>query len=106
MIELEFVGNSVNSNGNGSNVKGLFHSFRVSLRNITETNVFENRVVSVASSFTGGVRISVFSRESVLFNIFETIIHQASIASIVSIMRAVNQSLFREFFQFTAADGS
>lgn len=75
LIELEFVGNGVNSNGNGSDVKGLFHSLGVSLRNITETNVFENRFVIVAFSFTGSVRISAFGRDSVLFNILEAIIH-------------------------------
>ena len=61
---------------------------------VNETSVFEGRGEFLAGSVTGGVRIGLFGGDSVGFHPSEGVVHKSSVASIVSVFGAVDQSLF------------
>jgi len=95
-IERPFLG--INSNRNWLFVTGFFKSGNTS--DIFISTDGERRFLtrgSFARSIFGGISIRFFSTDTVISEIFKTIVHKTTTTSIITIgTRAINKLLFRE----------
>jgi hypothetical protein len=102
-VELEVIG--INSDGNWLLGNGDGELVNISLGNIMVRWDFEISSLDFASSRDWVVWVFVFSGDSVFFNIFESVVHKSSIASLVSVgWWAVNQLRFRERLEFFGSE--
>ena len=84
-----------NSNGNGSVVEGSSQFVSVSLRNVSVRGNFVRSALDFALLVNSSVGVFRLSGDSVVFDVFESEVHQSSVASHVSIRsRTVHQLLF------------
>jgi hypothetical protein len=96
-IERPFLG--INGNRDWLFVTGRFKSFGTS-SNISISGDRERRFStrgSFTSSIFGGISIRGFGTDTVISEIFETVVHKTSFTSVVSVgFRTINELLFRE----------
>lgn len=103
-VELELVVHG-NSHGNGLIVQSSFHLLRRVLRNVSETGHGESGVVTAALAITASVRVIRFGGNAVFRHVGESVVHQTAVAAHVSVLGAVDQSLFRELHEVASFDG-
>ena len=90
----------INSNWNGS--AGNSESQVVAASDISESADLESSWANLAGSLSSSVWVFFLGDNSVVLNEFKGVVHETSIASVVSIRgRAVNELLFGEALEFS-----
>ena len=88
---------SIDSDGDGLGSNGGFQISAVSLFNISVSRDLVSTGIGLAGLVNSLVGIGSFGCDSLSFDVLESVIHQSSVASHVSVaLRAINQLLFRQ----------
>ena len=95
----------MNGNSNRLLIQSSLHLGRVTGRHISVALDLKSRIIFLALTISSSVRISRFQGNTIVHNVFESLVHQTTVATLVSVFGAIDESLFGKLGQFSGGHG-